>query len=115
MRRTLVIGLTLLVSLAVLAGVRARYQRVRFQQAAAMAAATADEGQAQCADLGCRGRGQCGDPQRCRGGGQAPCADFPGCRGRGQAQCADSPGCRGDRKAPARFAGMEPPDAPGGL
>jgi|GEM_PF-6944480 len=42
MRRTVVIGLTLLVSVAVLAGVRARYQ-VRFQQAAEIAAATAEE------------------------------------------------------------------------
>jgi hypothetical protein len=43
MRRALFIGLTLLVSVSVLVGVRARYQRVRFQQAVARAAATADE------------------------------------------------------------------------
>lgn len=43
MRRTLVIGLTLVVSAAVLAGVRFRYPRVRVQQVAVTAAATADE------------------------------------------------------------------------
>jgi hypothetical protein len=43
MRRALVIGLTFLVSVASLVGVRAWYQRVPFQLAAARAVATADE------------------------------------------------------------------------
>ncbi|SIN84083.1 hypothetical protein SAMN05444166_1214 [Singulisphaera sp. GP187] len=46
MRRVLVIGLTLLVAFAVMVGVRARYQRRQFQQAAVLAAATVDEAEA---------------------------------------------------------------------
>jgi hypothetical protein len=46
MRRTLIIGLTLLISVAVLAGVRARYRRIRFQQAVVKAPPTTDRTEA---------------------------------------------------------------------